>query len=184
MAIAFEMNQPQTLSFPYGDFRQIDGRYGRKYMYTVDGDTGRDRLFADPGLHAALQAAGMQPGRRLQITKLIGEGEEWAAAEDAAAEQAGPPDPTGPVAAGPPIKAPAKKKKAARPDYAAVESLMGHCLRSAADAWRDLEGLQAHTSEDVRAVGITLFLECARKGIAPAPRETPAPGDHPAQEAA
>jgi hypothetical protein len=33
--------------------------------------------------------------------------------------------------------------------------------------WEGLEVEVSFTSEDVRAVGITLFLECARKGVVP-----------------
>ena len=44
---------------------------------------------------------------------------------------------------------------------------MDCCLKSSWDAWHGLDEGVSFSSEDVRAVGITLFLECARKGIAP-----------------
>ena len=151
MAIQFAVNETHVLTFPYGDFRPVTGRGGENYMYTVDGEDGRDRLFADPALHGALQEAGMEPGRTLRITRLPGPDLVWLTMPDE-----DKPDAT----ASPPARRPA-----AKPDFAQMERLMGACLATSWTAWKGLEGQAPFTSEDVRAVGISLFLECARKGI-------------------
>ena len=45
--------------------------------------------------------------------------------------------------------------------------MIGRCLKASWAAWQGLDEEFAFSSEDVRAVGITLFLECARKGCLP-----------------
>ena len=49
--------------------------------------------------------------------------------------------------------------------FASLEQLMNACLQASWAAWCALEEGPAFSGEDVRAVAITLFLECARKGI-------------------
>ena len=49
--------------------------------------------------------------------------------------------------------------------FAHLELLLNSCLRTSWEAWCALEEGPAFSGEDVRAVAITLFLECARKGI-------------------
>jgi len=49
--------------------------------------------------------------------------------------------------------------------FASLERAMSRSLRASWDAWCALEEGPAFSGEDVRAVAITLFLECARKGI-------------------
>ena len=157
MAIQFAVNETQVLTFPYGDFRPVTGRDGENYMYTVDGEHGRDRLFADPALHGALQEAGMEPGRTLRITRLPGPDLVWLTIPDADKPEAAE------VATSLPTQ-----RTTAKPDFAQMERLIGACLATSWAAWKGLEGQAPFTSEDVRAVGISLFLECARKGIVPA----------------
>ncbi len=49
--------------------------------------------------------------------------------------------------------------------FAHLEQLMNRSLGASWEAWCALEEGPAFSGEDVRAVAITLFLECARKGI-------------------
>jgi len=51
MAIRFATNVPQILCFPYGDFKEVTGQYGEQFLYTVEVDNARDRLYATPILH-------------------------------------------------------------------------------------------------------------------------------------
>ena len=74
MAIKFSTNVPQTLCFPYGDFKEVSGTYGPQFLYTVEEEGERDKLYATPNLHEQLQAAGIAPGSILTITKVEGEG--------------------------------------------------------------------------------------------------------------
>ena len=79
MAIKFETNIPVRVRFPYGDFKEINGQYGLQYMYTVEVQGRRDRLYATPGLHHKLQEAGVKAGAVFTITKIEVEGnrKDW-----------------------------------------------------------------------------------------------------------
>jgi hypothetical protein len=44
---------------------------------------------------------------------------------------------------------------------------MQYCLTRAFEVWEGLPVDIPFTAEDVRTVGITLFLECSRKGVVP-----------------
>ena len=74
MAIKFQTNVPQTLCFPYGDFKEVNGQYGEQFLYTVEVDNARDRLYATPMLHEQLQSIGIASGDILAITKVEAEG--------------------------------------------------------------------------------------------------------------
>ena len=54
-----------------------------------------------------------------------------------------------------------------KPGFEEFEDMIGRCLKASWAAWQDLDEEFLFSSEDVRAVGITLFLECARKGVLP-----------------
>ena len=187
----------------------VNGQYGPQHLYTVEVDGQRDKLYASPGLHQELQAAGMGPGSVFTITKVEGEGNRkgWRVQpaepngqpaawepEPAPAVTAPAPPPSGngqpaewePASTGavdaPPASAAASVPAtpppsgnghplAEKPDFAALQLLLNHCLQASWLAWNGLgEGAQ-FSGEDVRAVGITLFLECGRKGIIPQPEE-------------
>jgi len=53
------------------------------------------------------------------------------------------------------------------PGFHDLKQAMQHCLHSSYEVWERLDIDLPFTSEDVRTVGITLFLECSRKGIVP-----------------
>jgi len=203
MAIKFQTNVPQTLTFPWGDFLPISGQYGEQFLYTVEAAGQRDKLYATPSLHRQLQEAQVGPGCVLTITKVEGEGnrKEWVVAAEAGsvpepeaeAERAeeevwrpvegkrngqGQPakaeaKPNGHPVEGAPAAAPALLPSGngnGKPSpeglcFASLEQLMNACLQASWAAWCALEEGPAFSGEDVRAVAITLFLECARKGI-------------------
>ena len=74
MAVRFGTNVPLTLCFPYGDFMPVQGQYGEQFLYTIELDGQRDKLYATPLLHQELQAAGVEAGGILTITKVEAEG--------------------------------------------------------------------------------------------------------------
>ena len=201
MAIKFQTNTPQKLLFPWGDYMDVNGQYGPQFMYTIEQEGQRDKLYATPSLHRQLQEAQVGPGCVLAITKVEGEGnrKEWVVEPEVEAEAIPEPEAERaeeaewqPVAGkrngnGQPAAAEGKKNghpvertPAAAPapsasgngkpspegqSFASLELAMNSSLRASWEAWCALEEGPAFSGEDVRAVAITLFLECARKGI-------------------
>ena len=165
MALKFSDNTPLTLTFPFGDFKEIEGIYGPQYLYTVEHDGERDRLYAAPALHHELQLAGVAPGATYTIVKEASGDlrKYWRVTlfdpgSDGENEGNGRPDPASAAPARPPLPA--------RPGFAALRTLLADCLQTSWLAWQGLEeGACTFTSEDVRGIAITLFLECARKGV-------------------
>ena len=75
MAVRFSTNVAMKFVFPFGDYMDVNGQYGPQFMYTVEDSEGqRDKLYAAPGLHQELQAAGVGPGSVFTITRIEGEG--------------------------------------------------------------------------------------------------------------
>ena len=186
MAVKFKINTPQTLVFPFGDFMDVNGQYGAQFMYTVAfADGQRDKLYATPKLHQQLQDAQVGPGSVLTIAKVKGEGnrmewvvkaEEGESIEESTEENNGRPVERAPESEPASEPAPTNGKPSqARPTFAGLERLMARSLQASWASWCALEDGPAFSGEDVRAVAITLFLECARKGIAlqPAAEEVP-----------
>ncbi len=168
MAVRFATNVPLTVKFPYGDFKEITGTYGLQYLYTVELAGQRDKLFATPLLHQELQAAGVGPGAVLTVAKVEAEGnrKSWVVRPEEPEEETGNGGPGPTVSAPAPASANGHHPQTGHPDFADMQTLMGHCLKASWAAWQGVEeGDFAFTSEDVRGVGITLFLECARKGL-------------------
>ncbi|MFA6109562.1 MAG: hypothetical protein WDA75_12420 [Candidatus Latescibacterota bacterium] len=79
MAIRFRPNLPVHLLFPLRGFLPVDGLYGTQYLYQVEANGERDRLYACPKLHRALQLAKVVPGRVYCVTQVPGKGrrKEW-----------------------------------------------------------------------------------------------------------
>ena len=184
MAIKFQTNIPLTLTFPYGDFKEINGQFGQQFLYTVELAGQRDKLFATPLLHQDLQAAGVGPGAVITISKVEAEGnrKSWVVlpeqAEDEGLPHTNGSDATSPVSSngtsavnGSSSVASAKEEHHTpdnRHDFSDLQTLMGNCIRASWEAWRSVDdGDFDFRSEDVRGVGITMFLECSRKGILP-----------------
>ena len=200
MAIKFQTNTPQKLLFPWGDYMDVNGQYGPQFLYTVEASGERNKLYATPSLHRQLQEAQVGPGCVLTITKIEGEGnrKEWAIEPEAEAEpvpeaeeeewhpvegkrngqpaaaegkkngQRLEPSPAAPV---PSSSGNGNRKPSPEGlSFAHLELLLNNCLRTSWEAWCALEEGPAFSGEDVRAVAITLFLECARKGIVLQPK--------------
>ena len=217
MAIRFT-NVPLTVTFPFGDSKQVQGQYGVQHMYTVEVDGRRDWLYASPVLHLKLQAAGLGPGQVATITKATGEGNrvEWRVEMQPKeyAPQFGPAGGNGKGQAADQVRTPAQEKPPANgtpqlasgagarapalgagtrqpaaavpvpgnrrsaqapptpvsepsPDFVALTQGMQYCLTTAFEVWEGMPVDIPFTAEDVRTVGITLFLECSRKGVVP-----------------
>ena len=181
MAIKFETNIPIVLRFPYGDHKEVTGQYGQQYLYTVETNGLRDRLYSTPGLHYKLQETGVKAGAVMTVTKIEVEGNRKDWRIEAQGQNGQTPLSASAVAQSlnGEILVPNGHPETPAPDTGseqpALESLefeqlrqaMQHCLSASYGAWENFEGELAYTSEDVRAVGITLFLECSRKGIVP-----------------
>ena len=171
MAIKFETNIPVKLVFPWGDFREVTSHYGQQYAYTVEAQGQRDKLFATPGLHHKLQEAGVRAGSEFTITKIEIEGNR----KDWRIEGEETPAPVAVVqqqaqATGKAATNGTTPKNGHAPESAGFQDLkqaMQLCLNAAYGVCEGLEVDLPFTTEDVRALGITLFLECSRKGIQP-----------------
>lgn len=79
MAVRFPPNLPVYLLFPCQGFLPVDGLYGTQYLYQVEVNGQRDRLYAGPKLHRALQLARIASGRVYRVTQVPGRGrrKEW-----------------------------------------------------------------------------------------------------------
>ena len=173
MAIKFETNIPVKLLFPYGDFREVSSHYGQQFAYTVEAQGQRDKLFATPGLHHKLQEAGVRAGSEFTITKIEIEGnrKDWriegeeAPAPVAAVQQQA--QTTGKAGNNGNGTMPKNGYAPESPGFQDLKQAMQHCLNAAYGVCEGLEVDLPFTTEDVRALGITLFLECSRKGILP-----------------
>jgi hypothetical protein len=185
MAIKFQTHIPQTLYFPYGNFMEVSGQYGAQFLYTVESQGQRERLYATPRLHQDLQEAGVSSGDLATITKIEVEGNRMAwkveveGVQGPAAEQIGRASRDRAAEA---VSGVVREKngeevgdtrhgengraqRPAPPEFAAMEQMLHRCLRSSWQAWQRLDSELAFSSEDVRNLGITLFLECSRKGV-------------------
>ena len=183
MAIKFGTNVPQTLVFPFGDYMEVNGQYGQQFLYTVEVDGHRDKLYATPMLHDQIQADGIAPGSVLTITKIEGEGnrKSWLIGPngngngnhfDSPDTPDDPPDTDAPPRVSP---ASSDNGRPPPPDFAGLQMLVNHCLQTSWSAWNRLEGGEAaFTTEDVCKLGISVFIECCRKGITPSLAEIPA----------
>ena len=183
MAIKFETNIPLMLRFPYGDSKEVNGQYGQQFMYTVEVDGLRDRLYATLGLHHKLQDAGLGPGAVFTITKIEVDGNRkdwrveaqgqngkaaWSMGEQTVSDEVLIPNGHSEA----PIPDPGGEQPAPETlEFEQLRQAMQHCLIASYGAWARLETEVPYSSEDVRAVGITLFLECSRKGIVPVAAE-------------
>jgi len=175
MAIKIGTNAPRTLCFPYGDFMEVNGQFGPQFLYTVEEEGERDKLYATPNLHDQLQAAGMAPGSVLTITKMEGEGNRKSWLVDSGGGNGHPDFPPQelPAAAEPPPSNGQERPNI--PDFAGIQMLANHCLQTSWNAWNRLEGGEAiFTSEDVCKLSISVFIECCRKHITPPLAEIPA----------
>ena len=175
MAIKFETNIPVKLTFPWGDHKEVTSHYGQQFAYSVEHSGQRDKLFATAGLHHKLQEAGVRAGSEFTITKIEIEGnrKDWriegeeAPAPDAAAPQGAQQQTQATGKAGSNGHTQKNGHGQESPGFQDLKQAMQHCLNAAYGVCEGLEVDLPFTTEDVRALGITLFLECSRKGILP-----------------
>jgi hypothetical protein len=155
MAVKFAINVPLQIGFPYGDFLEVDGYYGTQFLYTIEMEDQRDKLYATPALHEQLQELGVGAGERLVITKIEMEGNRkgWEVRMAEVDEKEDAPS--------------NGEAEIPEPDFDCLVELMETSLQTSMKTWQALGG--PCTSEDVRAVGISLFLEGCRKGFLPTP---------------
>lgn len=194
MAIKFQTNIPQTLYFPYGDFMEVSGQFGAQFLYTVESEGQRDRLYATPRLHQDLREAGVASGDLATITKVEVEGNRMAwkvevegvkgPAEEKVERSGSAADRNGVSAHGATSEDAATEadystrssglsQRPTSPEFTEMEQMLQRCLRSSSKAWQHLEGDLNFSSEDVRNLAITLFLECSRKGVLTRREEEP-----------
>jgi hypothetical protein len=176
MAIKFATNVPQTLCFPYADFMEVNGQYGQQFLYTVEAEGQRDKLYATPTLHDQLQTAGLSPGDEFTITKVEAEGnrKSWLIAPNGNGKHNGssgiPDDHSRTDETQNISPASSDNGHPPPPDFADMQTLINHCLQTSWSAWNRLEGGEARfSSEDVCKLGISVFIECCRKSILPLP---------------
>jgi len=177
MAVKFQNNSPVTLVFPYGDFMEVNGQYGQQFLYTVEIEGQRDRLYATPKLHHQLQEVGIAPGDIITIAKNQGQGNRfnWIIQSNGGnglLEE----DTTSPASTSPQASS---NSRSPAPDFSTMRELVTACLQASSAAWHGLEGESEFTSRDVRKLGISLFIECCRKGILPHDKEEESEEDIP-----
>ena len=169
MAIKFSTNIPQTLSFPYGDSKEVEGNYGPQHMYTVEINGEKDKLYATPVLHDRIQEAGVGPGAVLTITKIELEGNKsgWSVTTDSPSTGSPSVSPNANTAA-PPMQGVPTGISPSRPatgDYNA----MVHLLRSCMDAVEDIAP-DTYGPAERQASAISLFIGCQQRNVsAPEP---------------
>ncbi len=162
MALKIEANIPVTVTFPWGDFREVantfNGKNTMQYLYTVEVDGAKDKLYATEKLHQILQEAGMEKGSRFVITKETrGNRTAWKV-EPVQDRPTPPPQSAGSRQSGTPAETLDAEAAAG-----GVFGLMARCLRESLNAYRWL-GID-FTADNVQATGNTLFIEMRRNGI-------------------
>ena len=153
--VKFQTNIPVMVTFPFGDFKPVDGNYGTQYRYNVDVDGVRSTIFASNTLHEKLLNLGDLKGQTIRICKveLPGGKSGWQVGEESqqAPQQA-------PKQAYKPQPAPTGSVTEAQ-IFAAAE----RCLREADKQFNAIFGGEdqhygeAH-AEFVRAWGASLFI--------------------------
>lgn len=179
--LKFQTNVPQTVIFPFGDWRESTGQYGTDYLYSVTVAGQRVPLYATAALHDRLQQVGTPKGVTLQISKIeVDETRKgWRIADAQGNElysDATPPQPT-PAEAPPPPKpngnpvdpTPVHAATNANPNLTLddLAALMGGCMERALTLWTALEpdADLPWTPENIQATANTLFIEANRRGI-------------------
>ncbi len=202
MAVRFSTNVPVHLVFPYGDYLDVDGQFGPQHMYTVEVGGARDRLYASPTLHKELQAAEVGPGSEFTVTRTERDGNRkgWQVVTAGANGHGGPgkaPAPKAEVDENPatpvngsedraekakgfspppvePAPDPIVEPGSPRSQFVRYQVLMKDALEASYAAWSGVDPTGTFfRSEDVRAVGISLFIQCAGKGVLPELEELP-----------
>jgi hypothetical protein len=170
MAIKFSTNIPQTLSFPYGDSKEVEGNYGPQHMYTVEINGEKDKLYATPVLHDRIQEAGVGPGAVLTITKIELEGNKsgWSVTTDSPSTGSPSVSPNANTAAPPMQGVPTGIPRGPRPatgDFPSMVYLLQSCMRAVEEIAPNTYG-----PAERQASAISLFIGCQQRNVsAPEP---------------
>ena len=169
MAIKFQTNIPQTLSFPYGDSKEVEGNYGPQHMYNVEANVETDRLYATPSLHDRIQEAGVGPGAVLTITKIELEGGKsgWSVTTDSPSTGSPSVSPNAGGSSHPSNVQHHSNQSTKRPtgDYTAMVELLASCMKS-------VESIapEGYGPAERQASAISLFIGCQQRNVsAPEP---------------
>ena len=169
MALKFSDGTSHVVTFPTGEFEEVDNSFGgTQFRHDVIAEGSSQLLFASATLHDRILKAGLAPGAQIRITR-VGEMQQtrWSAAlvEEGAPE----PAPTSGAQPGPSPSGPAPKatsSPATQVDFATLARTLDACVKfvdmncpvTPGEAGIDF------SPEDIRALSITLFLETSRKG--------------------
>ena len=166
MAIRFNVDEPMTLSFPYGDFQEIESSYPNddgspkmQYKYTVEDNGTRDTLFATASLHKKLQAAGMGAEATMVVVKVIDNNRQVFKVTSTGAAVAPAPQQRqegGGTTSFKPVQMPTGSVEATMATLqCTMEDHFSFCAALFA-AWSKNTGIQ-HTADNVQSLAQTLF---------------------------
>ena len=187
-----DINVPVLVTLPFGDYKELEGKYGTQFLYNVQVDGETQTLFADVKLHQAMLTAGLAPGVTMTITKTQ-ESFETAAGEQRRANvwsiSGGSGTPTAATALAAPAAAPASPPAGnAREVWVAQVHHFKRCIAQAEKAYTDLGYTVDKSSPDsINSAAATLFIQSSKTlDIAalssppePPPEPTPAPAPAP-----
>ena len=186
-----DINVPVLVTLPFGDYKELEGKYGTQFLYNVQVDGETQTLFADVKLHQAMLTAGLAPGVTMTITKTQ-ESFETAAGEQRRANvwliSGGSGTPTAAAALAAPAAAPASPPAGnAREVWVAQVHHFKRCIAQAEKAYTDLGYTVDKSSPDsINSAAATLFiqssktLDIAALSSPPEPPPEPAPAPAPA----
>ncbi len=167
MSLKFEADKAVTVGFPTGDFEKVAGNFGPQYLYTVEVNGLRDKLYASEKLHKGLQEAGVRSGSWFVIVK-EDKGNRTVWQVTPAGDR--PFSTTSPGQASSEAQADSKGPETGAPASSGSEALAGglfglaaRCLRESLKAWRWLG--ENFTCDNVQATANTLFIACNDRGI-------------------
>jgi hypothetical protein len=163
--VQFETNVPALITLErFPPQQPIDGKWGEQYMYSL---AGQRVAFVEPEVHEQLIALDAQPGQNFTVTKVReGRSNKWIveAGDHASNLLAKVPAPA--AAPAPPAPRPALEPPRSSPPPAVSTAIMQAALCSAIEATHAAahfaESIGASyraSSEDVRALAITIYIE-------------------------
>tara|TARA_R110000772_G_scaffold159555_1_gene270757 strand:- start:6 stop:668 length:663 start_codon:yes stop_codon:yes gene_type:complete len=173
--IKFQTNLPQSIRFPFGDFKEKEGNYGIQYQYACQPagagmEDDLDVLFATKTLHEMLIDAGLTRGSIFTICKIEKDGRSsWtieggidggAAVEQIATENA---PPQAPPVNGAPVMPLTPSRLPGKPSLYQLSSLMGHCLSESHRLWADMS--VEHDAGHIQASANTLFIQASKERL-------------------
>jgi len=167
MAIRFNVDEPKTLSFPYGDFQEIESSYPNEdgspkmqYKYTVEDNGTRDTLYATASLHKKLQTAGVGEDATMVVVKVMDNNRQvfkvTSVGDAVATEQSPEGSSTTPFK---PVQMPSATGSGEAINMATLQCTMEDHFNFCAAlfaAWSKNTGIQ-HAADNVQSLAQTLF---------------------------